>query len=215
MLDLVSHLAEEDIHYEVVVIDNGSTDRTGEILEDVRRTWPTLRVLHLPENEGYGGAILHGLRQTTGDVIGFTCADGEVGPRDLVALFRVMESGAVDLCKGKRLDRQDGPVRKLFSLGYHFLVAYILHLHTTDVNGYPVLFRREAFDRLGIRETNWIVNIDILFRARSANLRMAEVDVHHLRRAGGQSHVKWYFPILFGWQLISYKRSVARELDAV
>lgn len=199
-------LSGRGVVHELIVLDNGSTDSTGAILESLRPEIPGLRVIHLKKNVGYGQAILSGLAKAAGGVVGFTCADGEVGPEDIVVLLRVLEAGQLDLCKGKRIGRQDGPLRKLISVGYQLLVGCLFRIHITDINGYPLLLSREAYRRIGAKQADWIVNLDILLRARNNGLRIAEVDVRHLARAGGRSHVRWYHPLLFLWQLLAYWR---------
>lgn len=204
-------LERSGVTHELIVVDNGSSDRTGPILDELARARPRLRVVHLSPNRGYGGAITRGFAEAEGDVVGFNCADGEIDPQDVIVLYRVLSAGDLDICKAKRIDRQDGIVRALMSFGYHFLVGLTFRIHTTDINGYPVLIRRSALQRLSLVASNWMINVDILREARAAGLRMGEIDVQHRRRAGGRSHVRWYYPVLFTYQLFSYRRSVRRR----
>lgn len=211
LTELLECLAGSGVAHELVAVDNGSRDRTGAILEELAARWPTLRVLQLRENQGYGGAILDGLSATRGSVVGFTCGDGEVRPGDVVAIYRVLRAGALDLVKAKRIRRRDGFVRQLLSFGYHALVALVFRLHITDVNGYPVLMTRAAYERLAPRARDWIVNVELLWRARRLDLRTAEVDVPHGERLGGRSHVRAWFPLLFLLQLLRFRLGPARR----
>lgn len=192
--------------YEVLVVDNGSRDGTGRILTAIASTRPQLRVLRFEENRGYGGALLSGFAASRGEIVGFTCADGEVAPEEVVTMYRMMQAGGLDLCKGKRINRRDGFMREVMSFGYHFLVGLLFRMHTTDINGYPMLVRRAMLERFSLAQTNWMINVDVLWNARVANSKTAEVDVTHRPRAGGRSHVRWYSPVLFTWQLMTYAR---------
>ena len=211
VVEIIECLTRSGISHEVVAVNNGSTDGTARILDQLRSEQPTLVVLPLAVNEGYGGGIVAGWRRCRGRVIGFTCADREVGATDLVTMFRVLEAGGLDLCKGKRTHRRDGPFRQLISFGYHIIVGLLFRIHITDVNGYPVLMRQDSLAALDLRQRNWVFNVEVLFGARNLGLRIAEVDVEHRPRAGGRSHVRWYYPFLFLWQLLVYWRRSRRH----
>lgn len=215
VVEIIECLSRSGVSHEVVAVNNGSTDGTAGILDQLRSELPTLVVLPLAVNEGYGGGIVAGWRRCRGRVIGFTCADGEVGATDLVTMFRVLEAGALDVCKGKRIHRHDGPFRQFMSFGYHIIVGLLFRIHITDVNGYPLVMRRENLSALDLRQRNWVFNVEVLFGARNLGLTIAEVDVEHRPRAGGRSHVRWYYPFLFLWQLLVYwRRSRGRAAEA-
>ena len=206
VVEIVEHLKQCGISHELIAVNNGSTDGTGRILDELRLEQSSLIVVPLAVNDGYGGGILAGWRRSRGRVIGFTCADGEVDANDIVTLFRVLDAGKLDLCKGKRIHRRDGLFRTVISFGYHILVGLLFRIHITDVNGYPVLMRRESLAALDLQQRNWVFNLEVLFGARNLGLTIAEVDVEHRPRAGGRSHVRWYFPFVFLWQLLVYWR---------
>ena len=197
-------LSNGKMKFELIIVDNGSTDDTPRIATELADRHAEIRVLHLIPNQGYGGAILSGFQEASGEIVGFTCGDGEVGPRDVMRFYEMLRATDLELCKGKRINRQDGLFRKLMSVGYHLLVSVFFKLHTTDINGYPVLIKRGRLLQLSLTRRDWMVNLDLLKEARKARLRTAEVDVMHLPRAGGRSHVRWYFPIVFFLQLLRF-----------
>ena len=203
--DLLQCLEKSGICYELLAVNDCSLDRTKEILDELAVQWPRLRVFHLPQNQGYGGAILTGLEAAQGMILGFTCGDGEVSPEDVISIYTILRTGAIDLVKAKRIRRQDGFMRQLFSFGYHLIVMLLFRAHVTDVNGYPVLMTREAYQRIAPTARDWMINVDILVGMRRHNLRTAELDVIHRKRLGGCSNVRLWYPFLFLWKIIRFR----------
>jgi hypothetical protein len=136
--------------------------------------------------------------------VGFTCGDGEVAASDVAWLCSFTRVPGLDFCKAKRLGRQDGAWRKLLSFGYHLLVGILFNIHVTDINGYPVLMKRAVYSKLALSRADWVFNVEMLLRLRSNGMRMAEVDVAHRARLGGRSHVRFWTPLVFIFQLISF-----------
>lgn len=166
---------------------------------------PEIRIAHLEQNAGYGGAILEGFRQAKGDILGFTCADGEVPHSSVLTMARMIEAGGADLIKGKRIGRKDGALRMLMSFGYHLIVSLLFKIHITDINGYPLLMKRTAYQKLRLNKKDWVINVEMLWEARKNHLVIAELDVPHLARAGGRSHVRLFFPFLFFIQILKLR----------
>ena len=209
LVALAQTLDDSGLAYELIAVDNGSRDGTAGVLADLAAHHPRLCVVTLADNAGYGGAILAGLAQARGRVLGFTCGDGEVAPDEVVRGYRMLADAPVQLVKGKRIDRVDGTGRRLLSFGYHLAVAAALRAHVTDVNGYPVLMTREAYTRIAPATRDWMINVDLILGTRREGLRMAEFDVRHRPRLGGRSHVRFWFPLLFLWQLVRFRRTMA------
>lgn len=203
---------------ELVLIDNGSTDGTPQILDALagrlgaKHRWPRIKVLHFQQNRGYGGAIRAGLKASTGRFLGFTCGDGEVSPRDLVRIYRRLAGSKLDVCKGWRVGRMDGVFRLALSTGYHLIISKLFLTAVQDINGYPMLMRRSAYDQLELKQDDWIINVEILNQVRWRKLALEEVLIRHLPRAGGRSHVRWYFPLLFAYELVRYRWRVRSKL---
>jgi dolichol-phosphate mannosyltransferase len=202
--ELMFSLDSEKLDYEIIAINNGSTDSTGAILDRLHRECPKVRPLHFEINQGFGGAILKGFSQARGAVIGFTCADGEVAPDSIIHLYRIIRGTGADIAKAKRMDRQDGPVRAVLSLGYHFIVRVLFRLNIADMNGYPILLKEHALKTLRLSQPNWMINLEILSGAKRLHLITAELDIPHRRRMGGKSHVDWKTPIVFFAQVVRF-----------
>lgn len=204
---LAAALGAAEPDYELLLVENGSSDGTRAILRRAAAAEPRIRLEELDANIGYGGAVLRGLSLARGRYVGFTCGDGEIAPEDTAWVCSLARAPGVDLCKAKRLGRRDGAWRKLLSVGYHFLVGLLFNIHVTDVNGYPVVMRREVWEAMRLRRTDWVFNVEMLLRLRQGGFRMVEADVEHRARLGGRSHVGPLTPLVFLGQLLALWRS--------
>ncbi len=140
-VDALEHL---DVPYEIVVIDDASTDGTGAILDGMARTRPGLRVLHLADNRGHGPALRAGLEEATGAWIGLLDGDGEVPVAELVALWA--RRNDADLLLGQRTDRSGGVSRRAVSAALRGVVRLAAHRAIADANVPCKLVRREWLD---------------------------------------------------------------------
>lgn len=143
--ETVDALDRLDVAYEIVVVDDASTDRTGAILDGLARSRSGLRVLHLPDNRGHGPALRAGLEQATGAWIGLLDGDGEVPVAGLVALWD--RRNDADLLLGRRVDRSGGLSRRAVSAALRGVVRVTAHRAIADANVPCKLVRREWLDR--------------------------------------------------------------------
>lgn len=216
LTELTTLFESHGVGVEIVAVDNGSTDDTRAILQRVATRHSNIRVMPLEANQGFGGALIQGFEQVSGPLIGFTCGDGEVDPQDLERMYHVLKTGAVDIAKGKRIFRKDGLWRRCLTFGYHLAVNILFWLRISDVNGYPVLMTRKAFQQMRLVHKDYTISVEILLWARRLGLRIAEVDVIHRVRAGGRSHVRWYYPLLFlKGLLVLFLQDLRRRLPAM
>ena len=183
--------ARAGVDLQLVLVDNGSTDRTGEVIDGlVEAGHPVKKVSHR-ENQGYGGGILSGLCACDADLIGYLCADGQVSADDTVMVYRLIQ-GRKDrvIAKVRRRFRQDSWRRKVVSITYNGLMQGLYGgLGAIDINGSPKLFSREMFERMDLRSTDWFLDPEIIVKAHHLGLRIIEIDVEGYARHGGASSV--------------------------
>ncbi len=171
---------------EIIVVDDGSTDRTGARLDEIASA-ARLRVVHSPENRGYGWALRAGLATATRPLLFFTDSDDQFEPMDLGRLLPVID--AADIVIGHRVGRCDGRLRAALSRGYNALVRALLDVHVRDVNCAFKLVWRESLAGLGLTSTGYTINAEMLARAARARLCVREVPVSHGPRRAGRSKV--------------------------
>lgn len=175
--------------WEVVVVDDGSRDRTPEILERLRSEIPALKVIRVEPNRGYTNALRTGFLASTKPWVFYTDADNQFDPREVARFLAIRNES--DLVIGYRVARKDGWLRLLLSRGYNNLQKLILGISARDINCAFKLFRRRFFDIAPIESDGFLVDAELLVRARLLGLRVRELPVGHRPRAAGTTTVGW------------------------
>ncbi len=195
--------------YEILVVDDGSSDRTGEFAEREARTRPAVRVIAHGTNKGYGAALRTGFTAATKAWIGFTDADCQFDVRELDRLTLLLRSH--DIACGYRIDRQDPWLRCFYSRVYNTMVSAALGTGVRDCDCALKLFRREVIESTPIETNGFLVNAEMLTKARLAGRSVVEVGVTHRPRPRGTSTVSvWHtIPVLlamvrFWWKTILF-----------
>jgi glycosyltransferase involved in cell wall biosynthesis len=171
---------------EVIVVDDGSRDRTGAIADELAAADPRIRVIHHPTRRGYGGALRSGIAASREAFIFFTDGDRQFDPADLALLLPSLEG--VDAVIGYRRKRND-PLRRLFvAWVYNRVIGVLFALPVRDVDCAFKLFRREVFasvplDRVG--SDGAFFSAELLIRLHQAGVRIAQVGVPHHARTWG------------------------------
>jgi len=173
--------------YEILVVDDGSTDGTAAAVLDEARDRPAIRLLRHPTNRGYGAALRTGFEAARGERIAFTDADCQFDLNDLSSLLALTEGHAIAV--GYRVGRQDPRRRRLLSWGYNTVVRALLGTRVRDVDCALKVFRREALADFLPESSSFFVNTEMLARARQRGHRVAEAGVRHRLRAHGTSKV--------------------------
>ncbi len=177
---------------ELVAVDNGSLDATGEVLAGLQSSFPLLRVHRVEVNQGYGHGVLEGIPLARGPWVGIIPADGQVDAEDVVRLFEAARAtdGRV-VAKVRRRFRLDGLKRKLVSVTYNMLVLLLWPgIGTLDTNGSPKLLRREALRAMRLTSRRWFLDPELMIKAHYMGLRVIEVNVFARMRGTGLSHVR-------------------------
>ena len=177
---------------ELVAVDNGSTDRTGDVLRGLHPTFPGLVIHRVEPNEGYGHGVLQGIPVTTAEWVCIIPADGQVDAEDVVRLFESARAtnGRI-VAKVRRRFRLDGPVRKIVSVSYNLFVLMLWpRLGSLDVNGSPKLLRREVLLSMGLTSKRWFLDPELMIKAHYLGLRVVELNVFARMRGNGLSNVR-------------------------
>ncbi len=185
-LDAVSAVAPRvSEEYEIIVVNDGSTDGTGDAVRQAAQRIPHLRPLEHYPNRGYGGALRAGFAAARGELVALFPADGQF-LFDEIDLFMAMIPAA-DLVCGYRADRQDNVLRKLNGWGWNGVVRLLFGYLGRDVDCGFKLFRRKVLERVRLSSDGAMIDTELLAGARAWGFRVAEVPVTHLPRVAGRA----------------------------
>ena len=200
-------------HLELIAVDNGSWDKTGEIIKCLASQNPAVVYHRVETNEGYGHGILSGIALCHAPWIGIIPADGQVDAEDVVRLYEAAAatSGQV-VAKVRRRFRMDGLRRKVISVAYNLFACLLWpRLESIDLNGSPKILPREAVMAMHLQSKGWLLDPEIMIKAHYMGLKILELNVFARMRANGLSHVHMTACWDFFWTLLRYRFS--REMS--
>lgn len=177
---------------ELLAVDNGSIDRTGELIAELASQHPEIVPVRVERNEGYGKGVLTAIPRARGPWVGIIPCDGQVDAEDVVRLFEAARasSGRV-VAKVRRRFRMDGLQRKVISTAYQLFVRLLWpRLGTIDVNGSPKLLPRDVLKAMQLESKDWLLDPELMVKAHYAGLRVLELNVFARMRGAGLSHVR-------------------------
>ena len=172
--------------FEVIVINDGSEDATGAIIDELARTYPQVRAIHHGKNRGYGGALRTGFSSATKPLIAYTDGDGQFDPTEIEILWRQL-TPETDMVTSYKISRSDPMHRIVIGRIYHHVVKLLFRLRVRDVDCDFRLMRREIFDRVRLERDTGVICLEMMRKIQDAGFRVAEVPVHHYHRAHGRS----------------------------
>jgi len=172
--------------YEVIVTDDGSSDYTLDVLREMERHIPKLRVFHHAENLGYGGALRTGFEAATKDWVFYTDGDAQYNPLELLDLVDAL-SDEVDIVNGYKIARNDPLHRRIIGRIYHYMVSFLFGIHLRDVDCDFRLIRRSVLVEANLESRSGAICLELVKKLQDKGCVFAEVPVHHFHRQYGRS----------------------------
>jgi glycosyltransferase involved in cell wall biosynthesis len=180
-------LQEHVADYEVIVVNDGSADKTAEVLADAARTYhPKLRVVTHPENLGYGMALRSGMAAASKDYIFYTDGDSQYDVGELPELLARMSPEA-GLVNGYKLDRHDPLHRIWIGKVYNFCARLLFGVRIRDIDCDFRLMRADLVRKMRLESTSGTICVELVRKFELSGCRVVEVGVHHYPRLYGRS----------------------------
>jgi glycosyltransferase involved in cell wall biosynthesis len=183
--------------WEIVIVDDASTDGTPALAEAMAREDSRVRVVHNPVNRRLGGALRAGYAAATKDLVFYTDADLPVDLAELPRAIRLLEYQQADVVAAYRFDRtSEGLVRALYTLCYNHLVRALFGLRVRDVNFAFKLFRRSILEKFTLTSEGSFIDAEFLLRARKAGCVIIQIGLDYFPRTRGTSTLA-SVPVIF------------------
>ncbi|MDD2807016.1 MAG: glycosyltransferase family 2 protein [Patescibacteria group bacterium] len=174
------------VDYEIMVIEDGSSDGSRELLVDLEQKVENFRVIFHEKNRGYGEALRSGFRSATKDLIFYTDGDAQYDVKELPKLLSKM-APEVDIVNGFKIKRSDPLHRIIIGYIYQYVIGFAFQLPVKDPDCDFRIMRRRIFDRVKLRCNDGTVCIELVKRIDRAGFKFAEVGVSHYFRTYGKS----------------------------
>ncbi len=176
-------LNEQVPDWEIVIVNDGSTDGTADLANELATRDARIRVVHHPHNRGYGSAWRTGFGEARGEYLMCMDSDGQFDLADISLLLPYVNH--YDIVAGYRIDRQDPPHRKLNAAIFHLAVRALFNVPLRDLDCGFKIFRAELIHSLRLRSPGALINLEIQTLARQRGATVIEVGVNHYPRQAG------------------------------
>lgn len=185
---LAAMVAAEQVtqDYEIIVVNDGSRDYTGLLLDELAKRFPCLKVLHHTKNQGYGATLLDGFSAASKEWVFYTDGDAQYNPLELTSLVSAAGQD-VDVVNGYKISRNDSLVRIVVGKLYHFFVKWTFGFQLRDVDCDFRLIRRSLFDQVQLESSDGTFGLEMVKKFQDAGFHFIEVPVHHYPRPYGVS----------------------------
>lgn len=180
----IAVLKDTGTDYELIIVDDGSKDGTGEAADRIAAENESVKVIHHPTNRGYGAALQSGFRAATKELVFYTDGDGQFDITEMPALLPLMKE--YDIVSCFRINRQDNAIRKINAWCWTQLVNFLFRMRIRDIDCAFKLYRRKIFDDIKMTSKGALIDTEILARATRKSYSIIQRGVHHYPRTSGE-----------------------------
>jgi glycosyltransferase involved in cell wall biosynthesis len=187
------------LDYEIILVDDGSTDETPRMVDAIAAADKRVKVVHHVVKSGYGAALQSGFRAATKGLVFYTDGDGQFDLNELPPLLPLMKQ--YDIVSCYRINRQENLRRRANAWLWTWLMCTLFGLKVRDMNGAFKLYKRKIFDVIKMDSKGSLLNSEILARAKRKGFTMTQAGVHHYPRAAGKAGPKTKVIFKAFWEL--------------
>lgn len=200
---------------EVVLVDNGSTDNSAQVLQELLPAYPGCRSVRVEKNQGYGFGIVAGLKAAKGEILGWTHADMQTDPQDALRGLELFEKhGNAIFVKGRRYGRPLMDV--VFTVGMSVFETILLMRPMWDINAQPTMFSRTFFESWSTPPDDFSLDLFAYYQAQTYGLKVHRFPVKFGERAHGVSHwnVNWAAKRKFIRRTVDFSLQLKKKISA-
>ena len=170
--------------FEVIIVNDGSSDGTAQIADELASKNTNVKVIHHPTNLGYGAALQSGFRAATKELVFYPDGDGQFDINEMPPLLDLIEQCDVVSCY--RLNRQDNFIRKINGRCWTKLGCMLFKMKIRDIDCAFKLYKTEIFDNIKMLSTGALIDTEILARVTAKGYTIMQKGVHHYPRTAGE-----------------------------
>ena len=171
--------------YEIIIIDDCSPDKSGEIADRLARKYSFIKVIHHPVNIGYGGALNSGFKTAAKELVFYTDGDAQYDVRELPRLYEYIDN--FDVVSARKIKRSDRFYRILVSKIYYGFIRFIFNIKVKDISGDFRLFHKYVLDKIKFESTSGTICLEMVKKIQNAGYSIKEVPISHYPRISGES----------------------------
>jgi glycosyltransferase involved in cell wall biosynthesis len=198
---------------EIIIVNNGSTDNTENVLNNLLSEHPNCKIVKIIKNKGYGFGILEGLKVARGDILGWTHADMQTDPEDVMQGLKLFnEIDEKVFVKGVRNGR---PIKdNIFTFGMSVFESFYFKRIMWDINAQPTMFSRNLFENWESPPNDFSLDLYAYYKAQVHGFNIRRFKVKFAKRAYGVSHwnIDWYSKWKFITRTIRYSIKLKKDM---
>lgn len=175
--------------WELIIVNDGSKDKTEEILKKLEKDVKNLRVISYYPNKGYANALKEGFKGAKYSFIFYTDSDGQFDLTEIKNYFPLIYEN--DMVAGYRIKRNDPFIRKITSKTYNIMQRFYLGIKAKDINCAFKIFKSSFLKEIPLKSEHFLIDAEFFLRAKERGAKYIEVPVNHIERKGGKTSVKF------------------------
>jgi len=178
-------LKETGVFFEIIIVDNGSFDKTPQIADRFAQAYPQIKVIHHASNREYGGALKSGFMNAVNEIVVYTDSDNQYDFNDFKKMLPYLDK--YDVVMGVRENRHDSVYRKIQSAIFGLLLKILFGLNAKDINCSFKVYKKRVLDNIDICSNSAFIDAEMYIRARKKGYKICEVAVQHFPRQAGKA----------------------------
>ena len=182
---VISLLSKITDQFEIIIIEDGSPDKTGEVADNLSNQYPCIKVIHHHTNLGYGASLRDGFYNAKYEYIMYTDGDIQYDVNEFIPYIHLLSNA--DIISGYVTKKALTPLRKIQSVVFNLLVKILFFVNIKDINCSMKIYKRKVLDSISIKSTSAFIDAEMLIKAKRLGFSIAQFPVTHYPRNSGEA----------------------------